>query len=397
MDRQDHLVAPRRRARLLRWSLWAAAATNALLLLLFLLVLVVPLPGRDHRPSVVVESRDGRPAHVFLSSDDKWRLPVELARVDPKFVEALVALEDKRFWDHDGVDPVALVRAAASNLATGRRVSGGSTISMQLARLLEPRPRTLPSKLVDMFRALQLDLRLTKRELLEHYLARTPYGENVEGLESASWSYFGHGAQHLTPLEISTLLAVPQGPARYAPRPANTARLRARRDVILGKLIAAGVFRGIDAESARADAADSPPPDRQRAMPREVPHAAISLRARYPDRPRIRSTLDPGAQKLVEHEVALHAPELRRKRIHNAAVVVVDHRTREVVALVGSLDFGDRDHGGQIAMFERPRSPGSTLKPFLYAFAIDRGLALPEYLVADVPSTSTATGRGSSR
>jgi len=367
--------------------MWTAAVINALWLVLFVLVLVVPLPGRETTPSTVVEYRDGRPAYVFLSPDDKWRLPVELARVDPKFVEALVALEDKRFWDHDGVDTIAVVRAAISNLTSGRRVSGGSTISMQLARLLEPRPRTVPSKLLDMFRALQLDVRMSKRELLEEYLARTPYGENVEGIESASWSYFGHGAQHLTPLEIATLLAVPQGPARFAPNPANTARLRARRDAILGKLIAAGVVRGVDAESARVDAADSPPPDHQLAMPREVPHAAISLHARFPDRHRIRSTLDPGAQKLVEREVALHAPELRRKRIHNAAVVVVDHHTREVVALVGSLDFADSEHGGQIAMFERPRSPGSTLKPFLYAFAIDRGLALPGYLVADVPST----------
>ena len=367
--------------------MWTAAIANGLLLVLFLLVLVVPLPGREMRASTVVEYRDGRPAYVFLSPDDKWRLPVDLSRVDPKFVEALVALEGQRFWEPDGVDSIAIVRAAASNLAAGRRVSGGSTITMQLARLLEPRPRTIGNKLVDMFRAVQLDVRMSKREILEEYLARTPYGENVEGIESASWSYFGHGAQHLTALEIATLLAVPQGPSRYAPNPANTARLRARRDTILGKLIAAGVVRGIDAEAARADAADTLPPEHQRAMPREIPHAAISLRARFPARDRIRSTLDPGAQKLVEREVALHAPELRRRHIHNAAVVVVDHRTREVVALVGSLDFADAEHGGQIAMFERPRSPGSTLKPFLYALAIDRGVALPSYLVADVPST----------
>jgi penicillin-binding protein 1C len=346
----------------------------------------VPLPDRTTVPSVVVEYRDGRPAFVFLSPDDKWRLAVEVDRIDPKLVDALVALEDQRFWRHDGVDAVAIARAAISNAAAGRVVSGGSTLTMQLARLLEPRPRTVRSKLIDMFRAVQLDLRRTKREILEAYLARTPYGGNVEGIESAAWSYFGHGAGHLTPLEIATLLAVPQGPTRYAPRPANVLRLRARRDAILGKLVRAGVFAGADAAGALAEAAATSPPERLRRMPREAPHAAFLLRARHRGETRIRSTLDRGAQALAEREVALRAPELESKGIHGGAIVVVDHGTREVAALVGSFGFTDTAHGGQNAMFARPRTPGSTLKPLLYALAIDRGLALPGYLVADVPT-----------
>ncbi|MGN6105775.1 MAG: penicillin-binding protein 1C [Kofleriaceae bacterium] len=383
-----HLRWARRRWlwRGLRASLWTLTAVNALLLVLLVALVVVPLPAHATRSSVVVEYRDGEPAYVFLSSDDKWRLPVSLERIDPKLVEALVALEDKRFWRHDGVDPIAIARAAWTNLASGRRVSGGSTLSMQLARLLEPRARTIPNKLIDMFRASQLDLRMSKREILEQYLARTPYGGNLEGVESAAWSYFGHGAQHLTPLEIATLLAVPQGPVRYAPRPSNTTRLRARRDAILDKLIAAGVFSAVDAEVARLDAAATPPPERLRAMPRQAPHAANYLRARYPRELRIRSTLDAGAQRLVEREVAMRRGELQRKNIFSGAVVVVDHHTRDVVALAGSLDFHDARHGGQIAMFARPRSPGSTLKPVVYALAIDRGIALPDYLMADVPA-----------
>ncbi len=372
--------------RLWRWSLWAVTAINALWLLLVGAVYAVPLPDRDAGWSVVVEYRDGKPAYVFLSPDDKWRLHVALDRIDPKLVDALVALEDKRFWSHHGVDPIAIARAAWSNLTSGHRVSGGSTLSMQLARLLEPRARTIPSKLADMFRATQLDVRLSKREILEEYLSRTPYGENVEGIESASWAYFGHGPQHLTPVEIATLLAVPQGPARYAPSTANTERLRARRDAILGKLVDAGVFADVDAKAALADAQLNAPPDHLRPMPREAAHAAVWLRAHRREAERIRSTLDAGAQALVEREVRLRAPELERKGIHGGSVVVVSHATREVVALVGNLDFADTAHGGQIAMFDRPRSPGSTLKPFLYALAIDRGLALPEYLVADVPS-----------
>jgi penicillin-binding protein 1C len=256
---------------------------------------------------------------------------------------------------------------------------------MQLARLLEPRPRTIRSKLIEMFRATQLDARLSKHEILEQYLSRTPYGRNLEGIESAAWSYFGHGAQHLSPLEIATLLAVPQGPARYSPTKPNAERLRARRDAILAKLIDAGVFDADDTQAALAEAAAVAPPTKMRPMPRQAPHAAVWLRDMSPGQVRVRSTLDPGAQKLAEHVVALHAPELHRKRIYNGAVVVVDHASREVVALVGNLDFNDIRHGGQIAMFKRARSPGSTLKPLLYSLAIDRGLALPEYLVADVP------------
>jgi penicillin-binding protein 1C len=365
--------------------MWLFTLVNVAFGILFALVFAVPLPEREGGWSTVVEYRDGTPAHVFLSPDDKWRLHVDLDAVDPKLIEALIALEDKRFWTHDGVDPIAIGRAAWSNLSRGQRVSGGSTLTMQLARMLEPRERTIPSKLIDMFRATQLDLRMTKREILAEYLSRAPYGDNVEGVESAAWAYFGHGARHLTPLEISTLLAVPQGPQRFKPRPDNTV-LRVRRDVILRKLIDAEVFTGADAEAALAELKVEPPPDQLRPMPREARHVAIELRKRYPERERIRSTLEAGAQALVEREVALRAPELQRKHIFGGAVVVVDHKTREVVAVAGNLDFGDAQHGGQIAMFDKPRSPGSTLKPLLYALAIDRGLALPGYLVADVPN-----------
>jgi penicillin-binding protein 1C len=360
--------------RLLRIARWAAGLLAAAAAALLVAVLVVPLPaGLAAGASPVVEYASGEVAHVFLSGDDKWRLPVDVARVDPKLVEALVALEDRRFFGHPGVDPLAVARAAWQNLRHGRRVSGGSTLTMQLARLLEPRPRTLRSKLVEMFRAVQLDLRLDKRALLAAYLARTPYGGNLEGVESAALAYFGHPAAHLTPAEIATLLAVPQGPARLAPSPANRERLRARRDRILEKLIAAGVF------PADADR-EAPVPEAARPFPREARHAARWLAARGVRR----AALDAGAQRIVERTLALAEPDLLRRGIGNAAVVVVDVATREVRALAGNLDGAPR--GGELAMFDRPRSPGSTLKPLLYAMALDRGLALPGQLVADVPS-----------
>jgi penicillin-binding protein 1C len=298
----------------------------------------------------------------------------------------LACVAGRRFWHHAGVDPIAIARAALSDAVHARRVSGGSTLTMQLVRLLEPRPRTLRSKLIELFRAMQLDLQRSKREILEAYLSRTPYGGNVEGVASAAWSYFGHSARHLTALEIATLLAVPQGPTRFAPRPGNAARLRARRDAILGKLIAAGAVAGDDARAALAEAATAAPPDRLRRMPRQAAHAAIALHRRHRGELRVRAMLDAGAQALVEREIALRQGELHAKGIYSAAIAVVDHRSREVVALAGNLDFADAAHGGQIAMFARPRSPGSTLKPLLYALAIDRGMILPEYLVADVPT-----------
>lgn len=368
-----------------RWLLRVWLGVNVAWLVVLGLVVVVPLPEWATGFSQVVEYRDGTPAYVFLTPDDKWRLAVDVDAVDPTFVAALVELEDKRFWDHDGVDGRAIVRAAWSDVAHGRVVSGGSTLSMQLARLYEPRSRTVVAKVVQMFRALQLDLRLSKREILAQYLARTPYGGNVEGVESAAWAYFGHSARQLTPLEIATLLAVPQGPAKLAPGPLNVKRLQARRDAILQKLIAGGVFGGVDAKAALADAAATAPPDHLRRLPREAAHASVQLRKRHRGEREIRSTLDAGLQRIAEKEVAMRRDEFHRKGIHNAAVVVVDHRTRDVVALVGNLDFDDRAHAGQIAMFDRARSPGSTLKPFLYAVAIDRGTALPEYLVPDVP------------
>jgi len=356
---------------------WLGGALAAATVALVVAVYAVPLPaGLEARPSTVIEYTGGEVAHVFLSPDDKWRLPVALDRIDPAFVEALVALEDRRFFAHPGVDPIAVARAALENLTHGRRVSGGSTLAMQLARLLEPRPRTVGSKLIEMFRALQLDARLEKREILAAYLTRTPYGANLEGIESAALAYFGHRAAHLTPAEIATLLAVPQGPARFAPSAENRERLRERRDHILEKLVAEGVF------PASADR-EAPVPEELRPFPREARHAARWLAAHEVGR----STLDAGTQRLVERTVGLAAADLAARGIHNAAVVVVDHRTREVRALVGNLEDASGRYGGEIAMFDRPRSPGSTLKPLLYALAIDRGLALPEQLVADVPAS----------
>ncbi|HXT51595.1 MAG TPA: transglycosylase domain-containing protein [Thermoanaerobaculia bacterium] len=346
------------------------------------LIWIVPLPARlGVPPSTVVAYADGSPAYVFLSPDDKVRMRADLDSIDADYVKALVRFEDKRFWRHRGVDPLALLRAVWLNVTSGRRVSGGSTLSMQLVRVLEPRPRTVASKVVEALRAVQLEARLGKREILAAYLTFAPFGGNLEGVEAACWAYFGHGARDLVPEEIAVLLAVPQQPGRRAPSARNEKRLSEARAAVAARLVEAGGLRaeGSDPRSWREV------PTRLRPLPRHAPHAAFWLRARYPDRERIETTLDRGAQLLAERAMSRAAHEMELLGIHNGAVVIADHGSGEVRALVGNFDFWDGVHGGQIPGFDVARSPGSALKPLIYALGIDRGLALPDHLVPDVP------------
>lgn len=349
----------------------------------------VPLPARlEARGSTAVLYDDGSIAHTQLAPDERWRIAVRLDEVDPAFVEALVLLEDKRFWVHPGVDPLAIARALWTDLVAGEVVSGASTLTMQLARLCEPRPRTVRSKLVEMARAVQLELRLSKVEILEAYLTLAPYGRNLEGLEAASLSIFGHRPDALSATEIATLLAIPQDPNGRYPHPDHAEVLQRARDDIAGRLLARGAFErgaGLTAEAIAQQVRAAPVPERLVPMPRSAPHAAAFLRAAEPASVRIPTHLQPGVQRLAERALGRARPQLARQGIHNAAVVIAEHDSGEVHGLVGNFDFFDRDHAGEIRGFDVPRSPGSALKPFVYGLAIDRGLALPEHLVADAP------------
>lgn len=353
---------------------------------------IVPLPARlRDGPSVVVEWRDGAVAHVFVAADGRWRPEVRLEELDPAYVHALLSLEDRRFRYHLGVDPLAIARAALTNLSAGRRVSGGSTITMQLARLLEPRPRTIRSKAVEMLRAVQLELRLSKREILAAYLQFVPFGGGREGVEAAALAWFGHRPTALSAAEVATLLAVPQDPNRRAPGPGREAKLRAARDAVARRLAARGALPHRPGESQEALLSvllDTPVPATARPFPRQAPHASIGARSAEPGRPRLRTTLDAGTQRLAERVAEGAAADLRLRGIHNGAIVVIENATGEVRGQVGNLDFWDADHGGQIVAFDVPRSPGSALKPVIYAMAIERGLAGARTVVPDVPGQS---------
>jgi penicillin-binding protein 1C len=372
----------RRRARRL---LLASAALGVLAYgLALVLAWALPLPERLAVPgSVVVSYADGSPAHVFLAPDDRWRVPVSLDDVDPAYLDALVALEDARFWWHPGVDPIAIARAAWTNLTRGRVVSGASTITMQLVRVLEPRPRTLGSKAIEAFRAFQLERHHDKREILAAYLTFVPYGRNLEGVEVGSLAYFGHTARDLSADEIATLLAVPQRPGVRFPSPRNAARLRAARDEIGARLRPLDVLP----EVGLSRLGKQPVPDRLLRLPREAPHAAAWLRARNPDVLRIPTTLERGAQRAAQRVLAEARREKAAQGIYNGAIVVIEHDSGDVRALVGNFDFWDDDNAGQIAGFDVARSAGSTLKPLLYAMAVERGEALPGFLVPDIPVT----------
>ncbi|MCE9666611.1 penicillin-binding protein 1C [Myxococcus stipitatus] len=384
----------RRSRRIVKGLVAAAGGLVALAVVGVVAAWSLPLPARLHAPpSVVMEYRDGTPAHVFLAPDERWRIATSAERIDPAYLRALLALEDKRFFTHPGVDPLAVARAAALNLARGRRVSGASTLTMQLVRMLEPRPRTFGSKVVESFRALQLELRLSKEEVLAAYLQFVPYGRNVEGVEAAALSYFGHTAAHLSPAEIATLLAVPQNPNRRFPVAENAERLVSARDEVARRLLEADALPlgPDDAKSAPSEVLDevraTRAPMELKAFPRDAPHAAVWLRAQYPDLPRLRTTLDLGTQRTVERLLRDASRELKPKGIHNGAAVVVDRERGDVLALVGNFDFFDERHGGQIVGFATPRSPGSALKPLLYAMGLDQGLVGSEQLVADIPMT----------
>jgi len=379
---------PRGVRRAIAWGVGLVALVIAAKLVLRAL----PLPERLAQPgSTIVVHADGSPMHVFLSPDDRIRVAVTPGDVDPDFVRALVRFEDKRFFRHGGVDPLAILRAAATDLRHGEARQGGSTITMQVVRILEPRPRTLRSKAIEVLRAIQLEERLSKEEILAAYLTFAPYGRNVEGIEAASLAIFGHSARDLAPEEIATLLAIPQAPKRRFPSPQNAARLGAARNEIAEWLVAHDALplgeggHRVAPEGLLAQVRASSVPDTLRPVPREAAHAATWLAASRPAGSRLLTTLDRGAQELVEQKLRRLQSAQADLGIHDASVVVVDHRAGEVRALAGNFDFWEGRPGAQIASFAQPRSPGSALKPFLYAMAIDGGLALPGQLVADIP------------
>jgi penicillin-binding protein 1C len=355
----------------------------ALMMGLFLLDQLFPPPfARALATSPVVEDREGRWLRGFTTPEGRWRLAADARHIDPRFIRALVAVEDERFWFHPGVDPLALVRATASFVQAGEAVSGASTITMQLARLIEPRPRTVGAKILEMLRALQIEWRWSKRQILEAYLTLAPYGGNLEGVRAATRAYFDKDPVWLDDAEIALLLALPQAPEARRPDRHPEAAIRGR-DAVLARLAA---LRHIDAIRA-AEAAQQPAPNR-RPFPVAADHAAARLAAAQPTARVIATTLDGPLQSLAEAAAARAADGLEREA--GVALMIVHAPSRQIRALVGGA--GRDRPGGWIDMTRAIRSPGSTLKPFIYALAFDAGLAAPETLARDAPQRFSGYG-----
>lgn len=337
-----------------------------------------PLPGRDSPRALLVVARDGTPLRAFPDRDHVWRHPVTLDEVSPLYREALLAYEDRYFRWHPGVNPAALLRAAGQWIRHGRIVSGGSTLTMQVARILEPVPRSLPGKLRQILRALQLEARLSKDEILTLYLNYAPMGGVLEGVEAASRAYLGKPARRLSHAEAALLVVLPQAPSLLRPdRHADTAR-RAR-DKVLQRL------RGRWPDSDIADALQEPAYAQTLREPLLAPLLAERLRTAAAGRTRIDTFIDAQAQQTVELLLADRLSVLPARV--SMAALVVDNARLEVRAYAGSADFGDMQRFSHVDMVRASRSPGSTLKPFLYGLALDEGLIHSESLLADVPQS----------
>lgn len=381
MTEQPPVPPGRMRARVRRLLPWLRWGTVALLLTVLVLDLMFPppLPQGAAAIATVVAARDGTPLRAFADAQGVWRYPATPASVSPLYLEALLGYEDRWFHHHPGVNPVALARAAWQWLHSGGIVSGGSTLSMQVARILDGHEtRSIGGKLRQMARALQLEARLSKRQILQVYLERAPFGGTIEGVEAASWAYLGKPASRLSHAEAALLAVLPQAPSRLRPdRHPDAARVA--RDKVLARMQALGIWTEAQVDDARVE----PVVARSLRVPMHAALLARRLRQAQPQAPRIATTLDADLQRALEDRVTAYFAALPPRT--SAALLVVDNATMQARAYVGSVAFGDRERLGHVDMVRAWRSPGSTLKPFLYGMALDDGLIHSESLLVDAP------------
>ncbi len=353
---------------------------SSVLIILFLVFLPLRDPLRVNY-SQIIRFRDGKVMRVYRTGDDFFRIYVKLEDVDPDFIRALICYEDKRFNWHPGVDPVAVFRAFFQNVRAKRIVSGASTLAMQVARLTYPSNRTFFAKIREGFLGILYTFRYGRKGILERYLNRAPYGGNIEGIGAAVWRYFHHGPEVLSLNEQAVLLALPQSPSRRKPSPKNRQRLMSARNRVLQRLYECGLISREEMEKTSREGV----PISMYPFPAYAPHASDVLARRYVNRMNIVSTLDFQTQLITERIVRRAVPSLRRKGINQVVVVVIDNSTRSVSALIGSVDYWSGEWGSQFPGFLALRSPGSALKPFLVALALEKGLVSIRSLLPDVP------------
>jgi len=353
------------------------SALGAVCLLLIADRLFPPDMTRAETLSTEIVDRHGTLLRPFLSRDGYWRLKTNVTDVSPRYLMLLKAYEDKRFESHPGVDPLALGRAVTQLVRSRHIVSGASTLTMQVARLLEPRPRGYGAKLIQMIRAVQLEERYSKDEILSFYLTLAPFGGNLEGVRAASLAYFGKEPKSLSLSEAALLVALPQSPERQRPD-RHAIAARHARDHVLARMIDEGVITKADVKVAQREGV----PSLRLAMPLSAPHFAQHLATRAPAA-RVVSTLDAPLQNAVERLVAREARYMDDGA--GLAVVVVENKTRNVLAYVGGVNYWGT--AGKLDLADRARSPGSALKPFVYGMAFDDLVLHPATLMQDQQTT----------
>ncbi|WP_449101968.1 peptidoglycan glycosyltransferase PbpC [Pseudomonas extremaustralis] len=356
---------------------WTLASLVLTMTLLWLADRIWPLPLPEDDLARVVLAEDGTPLWRFADANGVWRYPVQTREVSPYYLDALLTYEDRWFYRHPGVNPLALVRASWQNLTGARVVSGGSTLSMQVARLLDPHSRTFLGKLRQLWRTAQLEWHLSKDEILNLYLNRAPFGGTLQGVAAASWAYLGKSPAQLTYAEAALLAVLPQAPSRLRPD-RHPLRAQQARDKVLRRL---GEFQ-VWPQSAVDEALQEPLLLAPRLEPSLAP--LLARRLNRPDSPPlIRTTLDATLQRRLED--LLLGWRARLPEYTSAAILVVEEESMAVRAYLGSVDINDAKRFGHVDMISALRSPGSTLKPFLYGMALDDGLIHSESLLQDVP------------
>ena len=356
---------------------WGFASVLLVIALLWLADRLWPLPLPQDDLARVVLAEDGTPLWRFADANGVWRYPVQTGEVSPYYLDALLTYEDRWFYEHPGVNPLSLVRATWQNLTGARVVSGGSTLSMQVARLLDPHSRTWHGKLRQLWRTAQLEWHLSKEQILNLYLNRAPFGGTLQGVAAASWAYLGKSPAQLTHAEAAMLAVLPQAPSRLRPD-RHPQRAQQARDKVLRRLAEFQVWP----QSAVDEALEEPLLLAPRLEPSLAPLLARRLnRADSP--PLIRTTLDATLQRRLED--LLLGWRARLPEHTSAAILVVEEETMAVRAYLGAVDINDARRFGHVDMISALRSPGSTLKPFLYGMALDEGLIHSESLLQDVP------------
>jgi penicillin-binding protein 1C len=350
------------------------------ILLFFVLVdILFPLPEQKEFSKEILSS-DGTLMTAYLTSGDKWRLETNLEEINPVLVKAIINKEDKWFYWHFGVNPVSVFRSLFTNITGGEIKSGASTISMQVIRLLEKRDRTYLNKIIEMIRAIQLEINYSKKEILEIYLSLLTFGGNIEGVKSASYIYFNKPPNKLSLAQSILLAVIPNDP--------NNLRLDRENESVLqirNKLIKRFQDEKLFSDQQLDDALNEPFIFSRNELPDLAPHLCSIVKDRYAET-KIQTTINLSLQQKAEQLLLNHVIRNRLRGISNGAVLILDNKNNSVVAYCGSADFYDNNSSGQVNGITAIRSPGSTLKPFLYAINIDQGTLTPKMRLLDIPT-----------